>query len=174
FSVGNLFPAKGFDLLIKAVKILSDEGRDLQLVIVGDGPERDALLALREKLNLENSVRINHAQANSSIRSSYALFDTFVLPSYSESFGIVYLEALDAGIPIIGVKGQGMHGIFVDGVHGLFCEPQDIKDLCRNIRRLMDEPELAKRCAALGKEMVQTEYRMDHLIRRITEVYEKR
>ncbi|MDD2228766.1 MAG: glycosyltransferase family 4 protein [Candidatus Cloacimonetes bacterium] len=173
FSVGNLFPTKGFDLLLRAVKILSEEGRNLQLVIVGDGQERKSLLALRDTLKLDKTVRIDSAQPNSSVRSSYALFDSFVLPSYSESFGIVYLEALDAGLPIIGVKGQGMHGILTDGKHGLFCEPRDVQDICRNIRRLMDEPELASLTATHGRELVQKDYRMENLIRRITDIYEK-
>ncbi|MDP3113404.1 MAG: glycosyltransferase family 4 protein [Candidatus Cloacimonadaceae bacterium] len=171
-SAGNLVKTKGFDLLIQAVKTLNADGEKLQLVIVGEGEERERLTHLCISLQMQDLIRIDGARENALLRSSYPLFDAFVLPSYSESFGIVYLEALYAGIPVVGVKGQGIHGIFQNSVHALFCEPNDVSDLIQKIKQMMRNPQLMKSMTDLGKQLVCKEYMMEHLIRRITNIYE--
>ena len=96
--VGHLIRAKGCDLLIEAFRRANLP--DARLVIVGDGPERDAL---------ERSAPLNvvFAGFRADARNLFQVFDLFVSPSRDEPFGLVFLEALDAGAPIVATRSQG-------------------------------------------------------------------
>lgn len=171
-SVGNLVATKGFDLLLRAVDELERGGHKLQLLIIGSGAEHGRLIRLRDRLGLSGAVRIEAAQPNDVVRSLYHHFDAFVLPSFSETFGIVYLEAMSSGVPVIGVKGQGIDGVAHDGVTALFCEPRSVKDLVSKIRLLIQNPGLAARIATKGKALADKEFRLEDLIQKLIEHYE--
>ncbi len=172
-SVGNLTPEKGFSYLIEAVKILTDKGLDLQLVIVGKGTERAALNARIRALGLGGSIWLAGGLDNHIVRNLYQHFDLFVLPSYSETFGIVFLEAMDAGLPVLGIEGQGIHGLFEEGREALFAQPRDAASLADRIARFIQEPELAAQLARAGQTRVQKDFMLPGLIGRVREVYER-
>jgi glycosyltransferase involved in cell wall biosynthesis len=172
-SVGNLVKEKGFDLLIGTVSNLIKGGLDVQLMIIGDGKERTHLTELIRQTGTSDRIILTGSLDNAAVRSLFAHFDAFALPSYSESFGIVYLEAMEAGLPVIGVKGQGIDGVVIDGINGLLVKPQDRADLEMKLRWLNDHPEEAKAMAAAGQNKVISEYRMDKLITKIRNIYER-
>jgi glycosyltransferase involved in cell wall biosynthesis len=172
-SVGNLTPEKGFSYLIEAVNILTDKGLDLQLVIVGKGTERAALNARIRALGLGGSIWLAGGLDNHIVRNLYQHFDLFVLPSYSETFGIVFLEAMDAGLPVLGIEGQGIHGLFEEGREALFAQPRDAASLADRIARFIQEPELAAQLARAGQTRVQKDFMLPGLIGRVREVYER-
>ncbi len=172
-SVGNLTPEKGFSYLIDAVNILTDKGLDLQLVIVGKGTQRASLKAQISALGLDGIVRLTGGLDNHIVRNLYQYFDLFVLPSYSETFGIVFLEAMDAGLPVLGVEGEGIHGLFEQGREALFAQPRDSISLSNSIARFIQEPELATQLAQAGKMRVNKDFMMPGLIGRVREVYEQ-
>ncbi len=172
-SVANLTNEKGFPELIEAVASLRGEGLDLQLVIVGGGEERKTLEAIVKARKLEGTVILAGAVENRVVRHLYCLFDIFVLPSTSETFGIVYLEAMHAGLPAIGTLGQGIHGLFEDGAEALYAKPRDSEDLKEKIRLLAENPELAKAMGNAGQRKVLDQYMMPDLIARVREVYER-
>ncbi len=171
-SVGRLVSTKGFDLLIKAVKRISDKGHPVQLMIVGEGRENKNLRNLAEKLGLSARVRFTGALDNSLVRNIYGYFDVFALPSFRETFGVVYLEAMSAGIPVVGVRGHGIDGIIEDRVTGLLSLPKDLNDLEGALTWLINHPKEAKEIAEKGRELVSREYGMDSLIVRLREKYE--
>lgn len=117
--VGNLVKRKGIYPLIDAIKSLSPT-YDIHLTIVGDGPERDRIRSYARKCGVFD--RISFEGLVDDVSPYYNAADLFVLPSYSESFGIVYLEAMACGIPVIGttavpeivVSGDGVCSIRVD------------------------------------------------------------
>lgn len=172
-TAGNLTPGKGFNYLIDAIRILTEQGLDTQLVIVGAGKEIATLAAQIRALKLDERVWLTGALENPILRNLYPLFDLFVLPSYSESFGIVYLEAMYAGIPALGIVGQGIHGLFEDGREVLFAEPRDSSSLADQIAKIIREPELRASIARAGQERVQRDFMLPKLIDRIREVYER-
>jgi len=106
------------------------------------------------------------------LRNMYPLFDAFILPSYSETFGIVYLEAMAAGIVTVGVRGQGIDGVIKHGDNGLLVEPKSIKSIEQQIRWIINHPMEAKSIALAGKIMVDRDFRMEQLCDRIRSVYE--
>jgi glycosyltransferase involved in cell wall biosynthesis len=171
-GVGNLVRTKGFDLLIRAVQELKLQHLKIQLLIIGSGSEHGRLQQMITRLGLEQDVRIEPAQPNDVVRNLYGHFDAFVLPSYSETFGIVYLEAMSAGIPVVGVRREGIHGLAQDGIEALFAEPGEVADIVAKVRFLMDHPEQARKMAAAGKELVVRDFRLDTLIQRLIGHYE--
>lgn len=171
-AVANLKREKGLDILIRSLAEIRYQGKRVSLKIIGDGEERERLLDLALRLGVERQVTIYPAKANQVVRQTYKYFDLFALPSYNETFGIVYLEALDAGIPIIGVKGQGIDGVIASGEHGLLCEPRNQASLSDSIRYMMEHQEEAKAMAQKGQELVRGSFMMDSLIAKLREVYE--
>ena len=110
--------------------------KDIRLKIVGEGVERSSLEAQVKNLGLERVVeflgRLPYEQVAEKMRESHV----FVLPSYYEALGCVYLEAMACGIPTIGVKGMGIDEIIVDGENGLLTEQKDAESIVVQIKRL--------------------------------------
>jgi len=172
-AVGNLKEEKGFGLLLEAVGRLIEQKHQIQVFIVGKGTERDRLLQQIERLGVGKYVVMTGDLNNAVVRNLYPLFDAFVLPSYSESFGIVYIEAMYAGLPVIGVKGQGIDGVVKNGENGLLVKPQDVDDLTSKIEYLIQNRDHAATMAEQGKELVSTEFQLTQLIDKIAREYEK-
>lgn len=172
-SVGNLKQEKGFDILLRAVSILSRRNYNIQLMIIGQGSEIDKLTYLTKELNLTERIFFTGDLGNDLVRNLYPFFDAFVLPSYSETFGIVYIEAMYAGLPVVGVKGQGVDGIIKHRENGLLSEPRDIIDLARQIEFLISNPIQSDLMAKEGKFLVREKYIMSSLIDRIRDCYEQ-
>ncbi|MBA7698343.1 D-inositol 3-phosphate glycosyltransferase [subsurface metagenome] len=103
--VGKLKPLKGSNLLIQAVSLLKDRGLDLQLMIVGDGPEKSKLDEFIKRNALGGFVSLEGPKDYNKLLNYYNAADLFVLPSASEGFSLVYLEAMLCGCPVIGTKG---------------------------------------------------------------------
>ncbi len=171
-SVGNLVDTKGFDILIHAFARVQSQYRDMSLTIIGSGKQQKKLVNQILSLGLEKQINMIPAQPNEIVRNTYKCFDLFALPSYSETFGIVYIEAMEAGLPVIGVRGQGIDGVVRDGVTGLLCEPRNVSDLVSKIRWVINNREAATKIACAGQIHVREHFMMDKLIDRLVEIYE--
>jgi glycosyltransferase involved in cell wall biosynthesis len=137
-GVGNLSTIKGFDVLILAVfKVLTV--REIRLLIVGDGPERNNLQSLIKNKNLSNSVSLigYHPNPEFLIQQS----DLFVLCSRSEGFGNVLVEAISVGCPVISTRcGGGPLEIMEYGRLGPLVDPGDFDGLANKIIEVIDHP----------------------------------
>ncbi len=114
FSLGVLEHLKGMDILLNAFSIyLSENNPDAELWIGGDGSLRDNLLKLSEKLNISSKVKflgiLNRQQAVERMKQA----DVFVLATRIESFGVVFIEAMASGIPVIGTRSGGPEEIII-------------------------------------------------------------
>jgi len=110
FALGTLLPNKGIDVLLQALALLPPACL-VQLHIGGDGPERDALQALAQRLGVQARVRWLGALAPAAVPAALALSHAFVLASRHESFGVVLVEALMAGRPVLATRCGGPEGI---------------------------------------------------------------
>lgn len=171
-SVGNLKQTKGFDILIHAFARLQNQHKDMSLTIIGSGEQHKKLSNLILNLGLEERINLIPAQPNEVVRNAYKCFDLFALPSFSETFGIVYLEAMEAGLPVIGVRGQGIDGVVRDGVTGLLCEPKNVEDLVSKMRWVVNNREAATKIACAGQIYVREHFMMDTLIGKLVDIYE--
>ena len=173
-SIGNLVTEKGFSYLIEAVSILKKEGFLIQLLIVGEGEKRNDIERKIHSCNVAKEVTLPGRIDNAFLRNILPLFDLFVLPSYSETFGIVFLEAMYAGLPVIGIRNEGIYGFAEDGVEALFAEPKNSKDLADKIKLLINNPDLKEEIAKAGQRLVKEKYMLKELIQRVIAIYEQR
>jgi len=171
-SVGNLVPKKGFDLLIQAVSDMIDAGEKLSLSIIGAGPELSNLEEMISDKDMQNHIRLLGRIDHDIVMNMYKYFDAFVLPSWSETFGIVYLEAMLAKLPVIGIKGEGIDGIVVDGENGYLVSPNDLDELKNKITKIINlsiTPNISER----GYETVMKDYRLESIVNKIKDIYER-
>jgi glycosyltransferase involved in cell wall biosynthesis len=160
--------------LIEAVSILKKEGFLIQLLIVGEGEKRNDIERKIHSCNVPKEVTLPGRIDNAFLRNILPLFDLFVLPSYSETFGIVFLEAMYAGLPVIGIRNEGIYGLAEDGVEALFAEPKNSKDLADKIKLLINNPDLKEEIAKTGQRLVKEKYMLKELIQRVIAIYEQR
>jgi glycosyltransferase involved in cell wall biosynthesis len=151
-SVGNIRPAKGYDVFLRAARRIHDAYPVTRFVLAGEGSGRlyQELLQLRRQLGLENVFHfIGFQQEAASVLNN---LDIFVLPSRSEGFSISTIEAMACGVPVVVTRSGGPEEIVEHGENGITvaCDPEDI---ARGVTRLIGDSELraAVRDKALGE-----------------------
>jgi teichuronic acid biosynthesis glycosyltransferase TuaC len=166
-SVGNLIDTKGFDLLILSTHQLKAEGFKVKTLIAGEGPKSNDLHNMIDVLDLHEEVWLHNPMPHRDIRNLYFDFDIFALPSYSETFGIVFLEAAFASLPLVGVKGQGIWGLFEEGSEALFIEPKDLSDLTAKLRYLSCNDQVRKRLGAQAASKLKKNFMLENILDKI-------
>jgi glycosyltransferase involved in cell wall biosynthesis len=142
---GRLIKDKNVDILLEGIK-----EKEIKCCIIGDGPERGNLAELAKILDLEERVQFLGALEYEEVIARMKSAKVFVLPSTREGFGIVLLEAMAAGLPIIAVKAEkSAASEIVDGKNGILCELDELKE---NIVKLLDDIDLQKELALKGLE----------------------
>jgi teichuronic acid biosynthesis glycosyltransferase TuaC len=148
-SISNLWPIKGIDINLRALAQLRDERVPWRrYTIIGEGPERAGLEKLAKELKIDDRVVFLGRLIHQDTLRELARADIFCLPSWQESFGVVYLEAMAMGKPTIGCQGEGAEDIIRDGNDGLLLPPKDPTSLAGALKRLIQDPEFA---ISLGK-----------------------
>ncbi len=138
FSLAHLEPVKGFDILLKAFAILEkNEPGKFDLVIGGDGSQMQQLLNLRKQLGLEEKVRFTGHLKRKEIRNQMGNAHAFVLPSRFEAFGVVYIEAMASGLPVIASRAGGPE-TFITPQTGLITEPESPEKLANAMKSLQE------------------------------------
>lgn len=140
FSAGTLHERKGYKHLIAAFKKIVGQFDNLKLVIAGEGPERPALEKLIKNLDLEKRV-VLLGQRND-IPELMQAGDIFILPSLKEAFGLVILEAMQNGLPVIASRVGGIPEIITSEKIGLLTEPADKNSLVKALQKLLSHPNL--------------------------------
>ena len=135
-SIGRLVPWKGFSLLIEVVAELRAELPDIQLVIIGDGPERKMLDFKIKSLNLEKHVRLIGAVPKEVVQRYLCAADLFVLNTGYEGFSHQIIEATAAGVPVLTTKNGGNPEIINHGQNGWLVEYNNAPELQAAIRKL--------------------------------------
>jgi glycosyltransferase involved in cell wall biosynthesis len=153
-SVGNLIAVKGHELLIRAIASLASEFPALALEIIGDGPERSRLLALTQQLQVSGRVRFLERQSRHQVAAAMRRCAVFALPSRYEGLGCVYLEAMAAGKPVIGCRGQGIAEIIQHGSNGFLVGPDNEKELTLALAMLLRDPERRRNLGAAARDTI--------------------
>jgi hypothetical protein len=153
-SVGNLIPVKGHDLLIRAVASLAPEFPALTLEIIGDGPERSQLQMLAQQLHVADRVRLLRRQSRHQVAAAMRRCTVFALPSRYEGLGCVYLEAMSAGKPAIGCRGQGIAEIIRHGFNGFLVGPDNEKELTLALGMLLRDAALRRRLGDAARNTI--------------------
>lgn len=136
-SSANLVQGKGIDILLEAFSKMVEKYGNTELVIYGDGPERKNLECQIEKLNLKNNVTLYGRYERSILPKEYAKADAFVLPSRAETFGVVYIEAMHCGLPVIATRCGGPED-FVTNQVGILIPNEDCNALSDAMLRMVE------------------------------------
>ena len=144
-SVARHVRRKRLDVLLRAMAASS--GLDVRLTLVGDGPERPRLEALAATLGVAERVRFLGHVDEQGKRAALAAADLFVLASAHEGFGLVYLEAMQHGLPVIAARAGGQADFLEDGRTGMLVPGGDAAALAKAIGALAGDPALRRRLA---------------------------
>ena len=174
-TTSRLVRKNGIDTLIKAMAELRVQHRmsNIKLQILGDGPDEKKLKDLAKELKVDDIVQfLGHIEPEY-VYEYLTVADIFVRPSRSEGLGSSFLEAMGAGLPIIGTKMGGIPDFLKDGETGLFCKVDDPKDLAEKIKKLMMDEDLARRIAENGRRLVLEKYDWNDIAQRMEEIFAK-
>jgi glycosyltransferase involved in cell wall biosynthesis len=152
-AMGRLHPQKGFDILLSAFAGIAGKFPHWQLTILGEGPERGRLEALRDRLGLTGRVSLPGASTAPCDILKHA--DLFVMPSRFEGFGMALAEAMACGLPAVSFDCPSGPGVILrHGVDGLLVAPEDERGLAAALEELMSDEEKRKSMAARAAEVV--------------------
>lgn len=166
-SIGRLVPWKGFSALIETIAGLRVELPAIQLVIIGDGPERKMLEQKIKTLNLENQVRLIGAVPKEIVQRYLCAADLFVLNTGYEGFSHQIIEAMAAGVPVLTTRSGGNPEIIDHGHNGWLVEYNDQLELQAAIRKLCMDSNTRTFLSKAGQETATqfSEERMLSLLR---------
>lgn len=167
--VGRLERRKGFPVALQAFTALAQEYDDLRLVVVGDGADRVAADTLPPDIRAR--VHMMGKVSDDALPTYHRASDIFVSPATgSESFGIVLVEAMAAGLPVVASDIPGYRDVARDGVEGLLVTPTNPEALAAGVRRLLDDPDLAASLGARGAERARA-FAWESIVDRLEEIY---
>lgn len=149
---------KGADDLIRAVAQLRNTTHDLQLVAVGGGDDLPRLQTLASELCVIDRIHFLKNLSREELAGCYAHADVFALPSTGEGFGLVFLEAMAFGCPLVGAACGGTTDLVEDGVNGLLVPPRDPDRLAQTLSRLLRDEALHAALGRQGSEIVRRKY----------------
>lgn len=167
-SVSRLARRKGIADLVRALALLKD--LPIRYVAVGDGSERGELESLSEELGIAERVEFTGSLGEMEKYEVMSRSDIFVLPSHHEGFGICYIEAMSAGLPVIASDSGGQLDFIADGVSGLLVKAGEPESIAAAVRRLCEDAELRE---AMGRRNIEKakEYQLPRLRKRYLAYY---
>ena len=152
-SVARQYRRKNTGSLLRAFARLREVHPRSELRIVGEGPELPALRSLAADHGVRDAVQfVGSLTGLDELQAEYAAADIFCLPSLQEGFGIVFLEAMAAGLPIVAARAGAAPEVAPEGEVSLLVEPSDDDDLLAALRRLAGDPDLRRRLGARGAD----------------------
>ena len=171
-TVANLDPRKRHEDVLRAISLISDRLPELRYLVIGDGPEAERLKELAVELALENRVdftgRLKHDTAMQIARRAHL----FVMPSVDEAFGVAYIEAMAAGIPVIGCRGEGgPEEIKKTGEGIILVPPRDSSSLAHEISRVITDKKMCEQLGAAAQKTVERSFSWERCGEQTSAIY---
>lgn len=175
--VGRLEPRKGIDTLLRAIPRVLSECPGANFLVAGEAANGDdpageffrrcGVTGARERVRFLGCVE------DATLEDLFASSDIFVAPSRYESFGLVYLEAMAHGKPVVACRAGGASSVVVDSETGLLVPPEDAGALADALTRLAGDASLRARLGAAARLRVQERYSIGDMVQRTVEFYEE-
>jgi teichuronic acid biosynthesis glycosyltransferase TuaC len=171
--VGILLPSKGHELVLKALKNLTSSFPQLRCRIIGEGPCLAQFEALARDLGIEQRVNFVGRQSRSEVAEAMRRCSVFVLPSWNEGLGCVYLEAMSSGKPVIACEGQGIDEVIEHGKNGYLIPANGLDELVQQLSVLLSSPEICTRVGAAARQTILEKLTLSHQAQQLTSIYRK-
>jgi glycosyltransferase involved in cell wall biosynthesis len=168
-TIARLAAQKAIHVLLDATPLLLRDDPATRLLIVGDGPLRAALEHRARELGISHAVTFAGYQED--VVSAYGAMDVFVLPSRDEGYGLVFLEAMAMGVPVVGTRVIGTTDAVEDGVTGLLVPYNDAPALAQAVLRILGDPELACRLRGTAAERVRRGFSRERWTAQVEALY---
>ncbi|MBI1854235.1 MAG: glycosyltransferase family 4 protein [Planctomycetes bacterium] len=168
--VGANFFRKGLATLIEAAARLRTRLPRITVSVIGDDPRRSAAESIAERLGVAGSVRFLGHRSRREVLETYGRCDLVAVPSHTEGFGLVLLEAMRAGVPVIGGAVSGTRELVRDGIDGILVPPGDVDALVRAIDRIRDDAAFREDLVDGGRRRARS-FTIDACLERTLAVY---
>ena len=174
--VGRLVERKGVEVLVRAIRLLP-EALDARLTIVGEGPREGEIRGLVQAEGLGDRVELLGRVDEGGLRDAYAEADVFVLPAIvdrrgdTEGLGVVLLEALEFGLPVVASGAGGIPDIVKDGETGWLVPPGDEEALARALMSVAGDPDERVRRVEQGRALLAVRFSVDGVVAALTDAY---
>lgn len=169
--IGRLTEQKGFDIAIRAHRILSSRYPGTSLVVIGDGEERAALEALARELGSGEQIEFTGMISPHRVFSELERATLVLMPSRWEGLPIVGIQAAMMGRPIVGSAIRGLEEAVVDGRTGLLVQPEDPQALAGAVAELLEDPERTIRFGAAARSRALEQFASERMMRQYDELY---
>lgn len=169
-SIAELHERKGLKYLIEAIPEIITKFQNIKLAIVGEGPQRNELEKLIKELKIENHVILTGRQKE--IPKLLKCSDIFVLPSRREAFGLVILEAMISGLPIIASNTGGIPEIITANKTGILVEPESSQELSKALIKLIENDKKRQEFSLAGQKLVHEKFEAKKMAEEYAKIYE--
>ena len=166
--VGRLHAVKGHVFLLQAARQVVAQYDEVVFLLVGEGTERRLIERTVEELGLNDKVIMTGYYPN--VSELYPIMDMLCLPSLMEGMGLVLLEAMYFGVPVVATQVGGIPELIIDGESGLLVAPGNSEALAVAITWLLDDPDLRQRLIVGGQRRAQ-EFTVEKMVRQTEMVY---
>ena len=170
--IGRLVPQKGVDTLIKAVPLIIQRHRDAKILIAGDGWSRTYLEELAKSMGLGDHVRFLGFISDWELADLMVAADVLVVPSVYEPFGIVALEGMAAGTPVVATNIGGLSEIIEHDKTGVLVYPRNPESIAWGVNRVLSDHKYADWLVRNARKKVLEAYSWEEIAKRTVEVYE--
>ncbi|MFA5318191.1 MAG: glycosyltransferase family 4 protein [Patescibacteria group bacterium] len=176
--VGGLDQAhrfKGVDILLQAISNIKYSILNIKIIIVGDGDLREEYKNQAHKLGIDKSVIFAGRVADEELVLHYNLADIFVLPSIdkSEAFGMVLVETMACGVPVMASNLPGVRSVFENGVQGYTVAPNSERHLRAKLEEYLKYPQRRWKMGRAARELVEKRYDWEKIAKNIKDVFNK-
>lgn len=168
-AVGRLDPVKDLETLLHAIALVRSRVPQVRLVVVGQGPERDRLTSLIERLAITDLVRLLGYRAD--VRQILTAFDVYVNSSVTEGVSLTILEAMAAALPVVATRVGGTPEVVVDGQTGLLVSSRNPKEIAHALNSIQQHPDWGRQLGAAGRTRVVDRFSIEGMVAEYASAY---
>jgi len=170
-AVQRLHARKRVSVLIKSLSFLKRKFEKFTLLVVGDGPDKENLMELTKKLRLEEKIVYCGKVEQRELPSYYKSADIFALHTLHEGLGIVILEAMSSGLPVVTTKAGGTEDLVENGKNGFLVSKNDPKKMGTKILYLLKNPRIRKRMGKMSRKIAEEKYSWEMVTDKYKELF---
>lgn len=172
-TTSRLVHKNSVDILIDAVSKFKEKRQNIKCLIIGEGPERKKLESQVKKLALEhNVIFLGHIQQND-LPLYFAISDMFIRPSRSEGLGNSFLEAMSAGVPVIGTPVGGIVDFLKDGETGFVADPENSDSVAFKMHEILSDPARTGKIVRKAQELVRRSYSWEIVAKMMRNIFDR-